>query len=775
MLSKFICLIDANIENISDVPLSDDIETVNLHFNKICLIGPGAFPNSLTNLDLSSNCITTFCCDENLRNLKRLNLSANNIKAVEGFGYLRFVPDLFPTSSLVHLDLSYNQLTDLSDLRGVYGHPLSYLDVRGNRLASVDDLIRDLSEFKFLKDLLMADEPLMVDDNPICALTDFRMVLFNGLPQILKVDSYSREVSTKVPSTAKAGGMFCGGLSIPYEAKSSRGVQTESENESHAMKLPPFKTIRHESVQVSVDKREKRKLALRLSKITAELKLERSLRAKSETFQECIVNKLKDLGERNNQNSDVALDNIKLREQLNAETRNRGFLEDRLEKILAQIQTNSQSFDEVVGLCMGYNRLHSDAIAHLEAEMIARESALRSSLLRAERHEVKKLVQARIARACEEVRRQADSELETAQERYSQLEAEFRSALHSESQRYNQVFTRATTAEKTLQEQKTKLHAAKENLKLAAALVSSLKETIAKQWKELQGSDRSLSNARDLLTEMNETIKQLTVELSAEKNEKSQILEKHKACCDQSDAIERLKEENKKLKKLQGKMSINNSTLSNEISELTTKLKSAEESLRIKTIQLDDQLDTIKRLKSDLNAERNKGKEVSKFEDENKQLQSAIDRLTDRKDELKSLALQLQSENDTLKDEILAHRGEVNYMKERLCCKDSNWSKRCAQAEMERDEAVSKMREISERMKEVERNCKSQLERAEKALSEQERKANQRLLETQEAANQRIFQVEEEMRQILLESMSLRERVETTVKRLAGELGYGSD
>lgn len=89
MSSEFICLIDANIEKISDVPLDDHVETVNLHFNRIRFIEPGVFPNSLVNLDLSSNFITTFCCDENLRNLERLNLSANSIKTVRDFKYLR--------------------------------------------------------------------------------------------------------------------------------------------------------------------------------------------------------------------------------------------------------------------------------------------------------------------------------------------------------------------------------------------------------------------------------------------------------------------------------------------------------------------------------------------------------------------------------------------------------------------------------------------------------------------------------------------------------------
>ncbi|CDS41655.1 leucine rich repeat and coiled coil [Echinococcus multilocularis] len=763
MPSKFICLIDANIENISDVPFRDHTETVNLHSNKIPHIGRGVFPTSLINLDLSSNFITTFCGDESLQNLRRLNLSANNIKSVRDFGYL---------SSLVYLDLSYNQLKDLSDFRGIYDHPLTYLDVRSNRLASIGDLIRDLSEFKCLKDLLVADEPLTVDGNPICSFRDFREILFNGLPQILRVDSFSREIIIKVPSTIEAGGMSLGDIDVPCKEKSSCNFQPDRENGSHKVEQPLTKTIRHVMIQVSVDKREKRKLAQQLAKITAELDMERSLRAKSETFQECIINKIKDLGERNNQNLDLTLDNLKLKEQLHSETQNRDLLEKRLGKILKQMQDNIQSLDEVVTLRMDWNRLCSDAIAHLEAKMVADESTLRKSLSRAEKQKVERLLQDRIARACEAVRRQADVELEAAQKKYSRLEAEFRFALHSESQRYSQVSTRAMTAEKTLQKQRKKLRTAKKNLNLAATLVSGLKKTVAEQWKELQGSDRSLSNARDLLGEMNKTIKELTVQLSLEKNEKSKILEEHKVCCDQNDAFARLEEESKKLEKLQEKMSINNSALSNEVSELTSKLKSAEEGVRIKAIQLDDQLDTIKQLKTDLSAERDKSKELAKFKEENKQLQSAIDHLTGRKDEMKSLILELQNENDSLKGEILAYQDEINYIKEKLCRKESDWLERCAQAENERDEALARLREMSEEMKELARNCKSQLESTETALSKQAKEANQRLLETQEAANQRIYQLEEEMRQILLESMNMRGRVETTLKHLVGELGY---
>ena len=80
-------------------------------------------------------------------------------------------------SSLVYLDLSYNQLEDLSDLRGIYNHPLTYLDVRGNKLSSFDHVINDLTAFKKLSDLMIAEEPL----------------LFNELSQVQLIDSYSRK------------------------------------------------------------------------------------------------------------------------------------------------------------------------------------------------------------------------------------------------------------------------------------------------------------------------------------------------------------------------------------------------------------------------------------------------------------------------------------------------------------------------------------------------------------------------------------------------------
>ncbi|VDM22326.1 unnamed protein product [Hydatigera taeniaeformis] len=418
-----------------------------------------------------------------------------------------------------------------------------------------------------------------------------------------------------------------------------------------------------------------------------------------------------------------------------------------------------------------------EAITRLEVEAVNRETTLKKVLLKAEKQNVKKAVQDQIARVCKEVRRQANGELEAARERYSQLEAEFRFALYSEGQRYNQLFKRATTAEKALQEQGEELHATRENLNLATALVHSLKKVrtstidakyliqLPEVW-VVDGQQVLRSDAR-----AERSISLVFQRLSTWRLEN--FFEGWMRICIAD--LEWNLGGVTVMYPLIGEVSSNNSTLCSELNELTTKLKSAEESVRIKTIQLDDQLDTIKRLKSDLNAERDRSKEMTKVEEQNKKLQSAVDHLTDRKDELKSLLLQVQSENSCLKDEILAHQEEINCIKEGFCCKEGDWLRRCSQAEKERDVAVGKMRKMAEEMKEVERSCQNRLESMEIALNEQEREANQRLLETQAAANQRIHELEQEMRQILLESMALRERVEATMKHLAGELSYQGD
>ena len=90
MALRAVCsFIDAGIEDISSISIGPHTETINLHHNKISKLFSDVFPVSLVHLDLSSNFLTSLCGVENLRNLKRLNLSANRLGDVKALKYLR--------------------------------------------------------------------------------------------------------------------------------------------------------------------------------------------------------------------------------------------------------------------------------------------------------------------------------------------------------------------------------------------------------------------------------------------------------------------------------------------------------------------------------------------------------------------------------------------------------------------------------------------------------------------------------------------------------------
>uniref|UniRef100_A0A5K3EN76 Myosin_tail_1 domain-containing protein n=1 Tax=Mesocestoides corti TaxID=53468 RepID=A0A5K3EN76_MESCO len=297
------CFIDSGIRNLNEVHLDDTAEIANFHYNQIADLGENILPASLINLDLSSNQLTSLCGVRNLQNLQRLNLSANYLCDVSDFKYL---------SSLVYLDLSYNQLENLSDLRGAQGHPLTYLDVRGNRLASIDGLIQDLSDLKNLKDLIISDEPPSSADNPLC----YHAVCLNSKQLTLNHVNAPLILSRMLK-----------------QVKCSRGIQAIGDHCSNALRLVSPKKVRHVMLQVGIGSQERRKLISQLDQVSSELQMERSLRRKSEQLHESLLKKTEKLEERSKQEQDLLCENLRLKEELAIEVRSRNLLEKRLQDI----------------------------------------------------------------------------------------------------------------------------------------------------------------------------------------------------------------------------------------------------------------------------------------------------------------------------------------------------------------------------------------------------------------------------------------------------------
>ncbi|VDD80172.1 unnamed protein product [Mesocestoides corti] len=696
-------------------------------------------------------------------------------------------------SSLVYLDLSYNQLENLSDLRGAQGHPLTYLDVRGNRLASIDGLIQDLSDLKNLKDLIISDEPPSSADNPLC----YHAVCLNSKQLTLNHVNAPLILSRMLK-----------------QVKCSRGIQAIGDHCSNALRLVSPKKVRHVMLQVGIGSQERRKLISQLDQVYArsflitalvafatlflayevssELQMERSLRRKSEQLHESLLKKTEKLEERSKQEQDLLCENLRLKEELAIEVRSRNLLEKRLQDISRRVEMTVQRFEVLTASTLDYSQVIKEKLAQMEAEMAMRESMWTKSILEAESRideltQEEKTVCQRIAKACESGRAQVEAELKAAKDRYAQLEAEFRSALLTESKRYSQMSMRAAAAEEVVQKQSQELIAANEHLNSATATVNNLKKTIVEQQQELQLSDQNLLNAKDLLKNMNKTIKEITTQLSEEVKAKMKLMEEHEECClmkdrlsEQKETISRLQEENIGLKQQQGDLSNNNAALSVEVSELETKLVSEQDNVRIKSKQIDDQLETIKTLKSELVIVREKikaleteSKALGACKEENKELREVIDRLHDRKDELKGTILQqqnfvfdLQRENKTLKSELTDCQEKAATLVERVASIENDWKSRVEIVERERDEARTKIRTLEE----LNRDYDERIQQAEGSMQAQLEFVNDRLRETQETARKRIHQLEDEMRLILQDSANSRNTIEKTLKYLTGVL-----
>ncbi|KAF4139782.1 Leucine-rich repeat [Phytophthora infestans] len=176
--------VNAGIEFIDDLSNDDErdelVEQMNLHGNAIqSMDGLEAF-NKLVELCLSSNYIEeiSFHALQPLAHLRVLDLSANSISSTIGFPQL---------PRLEELSMAHNCLQGLDGLTRPIKFPkLQYLDLRGNEIAELNDLIM-LQRHKRLSHLRLqaanGDQA-----NPVCDLEDYHHAVIHMLPKLTLLD-----------------------------------------------------------------------------------------------------------------------------------------------------------------------------------------------------------------------------------------------------------------------------------------------------------------------------------------------------------------------------------------------------------------------------------------------------------------------------------------------------------------------------------------------------------------------------------------------------------
>ncbi|NXF97503.1 LRCC1 protein, partial [Eubucco bourcierii] len=171
-------LMDKGIESLQEVSLRSDLQTLNLHSNRIARIEGLSHLRNLQHLDLSSNQIRRIEGLSSLANLRTLSLSCNLITKVEG------LEKLF---HLTVVNLSYNHIHDLSGFQCLHGNSyrISLIDLHSNCVNSINHLLECTKGLQCLTSLTLEKNG---KGNPVCHTSGYRETVLQTLPQLTALD-----------------------------------------------------------------------------------------------------------------------------------------------------------------------------------------------------------------------------------------------------------------------------------------------------------------------------------------------------------------------------------------------------------------------------------------------------------------------------------------------------------------------------------------------------------------------------------------------------------
>ncbi len=174
-----------SLRDLKDLRFFVNLQCLNLHSNHITQIENLSTLVHLRELNLSSNDITKMDGLHHLGQLEILNLASNRIREVSG---------LEGIINLRRINLSFNMITTIHGFTALSGLQcsLQYVDLRGNRIASLDEL-RCLSKCPNLRYLNMKMDP-PTRGNPLCMISEYRSRAFQTIPSLHSLDGYSAQM-----------------------------------------------------------------------------------------------------------------------------------------------------------------------------------------------------------------------------------------------------------------------------------------------------------------------------------------------------------------------------------------------------------------------------------------------------------------------------------------------------------------------------------------------------------------------------------------------------
>ncbi|XP_034619098.1 leucine-rich repeat and coiled-coil domain-containing protein 1 isoform X2 [Trachemys scripta elegans] len=392
-------------------------------------------------------------------------------------------------------------------------------------------------------------------------------------------------------------------------------------------------------------------------------------------------------------------------------------------------------------------------------------------------------------------------------QQYMELENEFRIALTIEAKRFKEVKDGFENVTAELAEHKCSLSQSQQKEKQSAALIQELTSMVKEQKaritevvKSKQETTANLKSRIRALETLVEEDKQKTIQIELLKQEKSKLISQLTA---QESVIDGLKVERKiwgqelaqqgaSLAQDRGKLEAKIEVLTNESEILKKQNERNNDALRIKTKIVEDQTETIRKLKEGLQErdeqmrkQREENVEIQKtfqvqLDEKTAQLEELMEKLerqNERKEELKQLLEEKEAELEDIgkaysamnkkwqdKGELLSHlETQVKQMKENFDIKEKKLIE-------ERNKSLQTQKVAMEKLHSMDDAFRRQLESSLAAYqAELLQLANekQRQIET---ANEKVYQVEEEMRQLLQETANSKKAMEEKIRRLTSAL-----
>ncbi|XP_076470668.1 leucine-rich repeat and coiled-coil domain-containing protein 1-like [Babylonia areolata] len=398
--------------------------------------------------------------------------------------------------------------------------------------------------------------------------------------------------------------------------------------------------------------------------------------------------------------------------------------------------------------------------------------------------------------------------IDTLTSQYSELEDEFRLALQIEANRFKEVQTAYERVSEENAENKQLLLAAQRKDEQSASMLAELtalvkeqkgriaelsraKQEQCTQYRErVDGLEASVEEARKRMVQF-ELLKQENVRLQSTVHAQESVIEGLKA--ERRLWGQELAQQGASLSQDRGRLEAKIDGLNHEVNTLKKQLEKETDLVRIKTKMVDDQTETIRKLKEGLverdeqiregreetlKVQRNLEDQLNEERAALQDTQELLEEAQRRKSELKQQVSDLQTELDASQkahQQLSARWREkselIGGLEKQVSSMQSTWQDKEKALRQERDKAVEAASLAVEKMRGMDDAFRRQLEAAEKSHREELARMTNEKQRDVDIAEQKVVVVEEEMRELLRETELSKRGMEEKVKRLTQALG----